>query len=505
MSSFDNILKRSAARHGGRPAIVWQERSISYAELDRRVDHLASQLSSEVSPGQRVGVLAPNAPSLVVSLLAACRRGAVPVLLNVRWREYELRRILEDAELVEMLCVPSHGRFSFASLLAQLQSHLPTLQHCRFVDPLGELCGESPGSASRVPDPLNEQIGVLHYTSGTTGQPKGVPVRRITGHDGAAALNDVLLARPEDVVLLVIPISHAFGLYALLAALAAGSLVVLVDSTFSLAPVLEAMRRHRANLLHGPPSLFASLYRSGLQELSGLRTGLVGGAVCPPDLLENLDRAGVRILNSYGMTELGPATSCRLDDPPAVRYQSVGQPLPRFEFRVVGGREGEIQVRSPYVTPGYYRRAEETAAVFSDGWFRTGDVGSLDAQGNLSILGRRTDMIHVAGSNVFPAEVEGCLLTHPDVIDAVVMGVPHETMGQVPAAFVVPRPKSELTKPQLLQFARSRIAGYKVPYVVRFVSQLPRLATGKPDRAALARQLKEERHVRENACAEPSV
>ena len=145
------------------------------------------------------------------------------------------------------------------------------------------------------------------------------------------------------------------------------------------------------------------------------------------------------------------------------------------------------------------RRVDRLAAQLSK------DVGSLDERGNVYILGRRTEMIHVGGLNVFPAEVEGCLVTHPDVLEAVVIGTPHETMGQVPAAFVIPRPNSELTKSRLLQFVRGRIAGYKVPYLVQFVGQFPRLATGKPDRTALVRQLKEEPYVRGNTCAEPSV
>src|SRR5262249_51753596 len=175
---------------------------------------------------------------------------------------------------------------------------------------------------------------------------------------------------------------------------------------------------------------------------------------------------------------------CRADDPAAIRHATVGRALPGYTFRI---DNGEVQVRGPYVTPGYYRQPEQTAAALVDGWFRTGDLGSMDAHGNLSVSGRAKEVIHVGGLNVFPAEVEGFLLTHPDVVQAAVVGVPHPAMGEVPQAFVVVRPGSELTPAGLLQFARARIAGYKLPYGIRLLSEMPLLPSGKPDRVALAR------------------
>jgi fatty-acyl-CoA synthase len=162
---------------------------------------------------------------------------------------------------------------------------------------------------------------------------------------------------------------------------------------------------------------------------------------------------------------------------------------------VAGDVEGEVRVRGPYVTPGYYRRPEDTAAAFDDGWFRTGDLGSLDDEGYLRISGRAKDVIQVAGLNVSPAEVEGLLLTHPDVVQAAVIGWPHPVMGEVLKAFVVTRGDSDLTPRDLLQFARLRIAGYKVPYDIRMLHELPVLATGKPDRTALVRMATEDHHA----------
>jgi acyl-CoA synthetase (AMP-forming)/AMP-acid ligase II len=177
----------------------------------------------------------------------------------------------------------------------------------------------------------------------------------------------------------------------------------------------------------------------------------------------------------------------------------VGRPLPDYEFRIAGGPVGEVQVKSKHVMRGYFHQNEPTAEAFDGPWFRTGDIGSIDRDGNLRISGRTSEVIHVAGLKVFPAEVEGCLLTHPDVAQAVVVGVPHATMGEAPAAFVVPREGANLQPQHVLQFARKAIAGYKVPYVIHLVPELPQLATGKPDRATLAERLKEERHAHADA------
>jgi acyl-CoA synthetase (AMP-forming)/AMP-acid ligase II len=207
-------------------------------------------------------------------------------------------------------------------------------------------------------------------------------------------------------------------------------------------------------------------------------------------VLERFDAANVNILNLYGMTEIGAATCCRPDDPSPIRHQTVGRPLPGYELRIAGGREeGEVQVRGPHVTLGYHRQPEQWAAALDDGWFRTGDLGSLDDSGNLRIAGRVKDVIHVGGLNVFPAEVEAFLTTHPDVEQAAVVGVVHDTFGERPHAFVVPRPGAQLTSRTLLQFARERIAGYKMPYAIHIVTELPALPSGKTDRAALLQSL----------------
>jgi acyl-CoA synthetase (AMP-forming)/AMP-acid ligase II len=279
-----------------------------------------------------------------------------------------------------------------------------------------------------------------------------------------------------------VPIPHAFGLTSMLSTIAAGAEGILVESTFSPAPLLSALETGSATVLHGSPTLFRALLKARPEGIPGIRTGLVAGAPCPPDLLEQLDERGARILNCYGLTETGAVTCCLADDAPERRFETCGRAAPSYELRV---HDEELEVRGPHLTPGYYRRPDETARAFRDGWFATGDLAAIE-DGYLRIVGRAKEIVHVGGFNVVPAEVEGLLLAHPDVASAAVLGVPDERMGEALIAFVAARPGVELEPADLMAFARSRVAGYKVPYAIEILPELPLLASGKPDRNALA-------------------
>jgi acyl-CoA synthetase (AMP-forming)/AMP-acid ligase II len=288
-----------------------------------------------------------------------------------------------------------------------------------------------------------------------------------------------------------------------LAGIGAGATAVLVEVRSSLGPLMTALRTHGATVLHSTPALLGRIVRSG--ERPGLRTGLTAGSLCPPEVLEALDERGARVLNTYGMTEIGAACACRADDPPPTRYGTVGRALSGYELRIsevpsnedVGAGAapedqaqqpwGELQVRSPYLPTGYHGRPWTADELVAGDWFRTGDLGRIDPAGNLIIVGRLKEVVHVAGFNVFPAEVENFLLTHPGISQAAVVGLPHPSLGESLHAFVAPAPGVELEPPDVIRFARAGIAGYKVPYAVSVLAELPLLASGKPDRRQLAR------------------
>jgi long-chain acyl-CoA synthetase len=490
-------VRSSSGATPDRPALLAASGALSYGDLEEAAGTLAERLRALGGglEGQRVAVVAPNTPALPVAMLAAWRAGAACVPLSARLREYELRGTLGDAEPVALVAVRSHGGYSFRELAEELAPALPSLRGCLFVDEQGRPVEElAPDRAPTDAEPVEPGVAAVLYTSGSTGDPKGALVTHGCLTLEARELADRLRLEPADTTLLVIPASHAFGLACLLASFASGGTCALVDSSFSLDPLIEAARAHGATVLHGSPALFVGLLKASPSGLPGLRSGLVGGASCPPGLIERLDATGARILNVFGMTELGAATSCLLDDPPEVRYETAGRPLPGYELRAVpaAGAEpeiGEIEVRGPSVTPGYFRRPDLTAEAFDGDWFRTGDLGSIDGGGDLRIAGRAKELVQVGGFNVFPAEVETFLLTHADVQQATVVGVPDERMGEALAAFVVARPGSSLEPAELLRFARGRIAGYKLPYSIRIVDELPLLPSGKPDRVALRERL----------------
>jgi acyl-CoA synthetase (AMP-forming)/AMP-acid ligase II len=330
-------------------------------------------------------------------------------------------------------------------------------------------------------------LAAILYTSGTTGEPKGALVPKAMAEAGARNLAEVLGEDADRPYGLVVPASHAFGLACLLCGLASGGCAVLVDSTTSLDPLLRALEQHQAPVLHGSPALFGSLLRSA--RTPPLRCGFTAGSWCPPEVLESFDRRGARLLNLFGMTEIGAAVSPRRDDPPRTRYHTVGQPLPGYEARVA---DDEIQVRSRYLPSGYHGRPFTEEEFTGDGWFRTGDLGEIDAAGNLMISGRAKEVVHVGGFNVFPAEVEGFLLTHPAIAQSAVVGIPHPVLGEALRAFVVPVAGQPLEARDVIRFARGGIAGYKVPYTVTVVDELPLLPSGKPDRRELAGAAREE-------------
>jgi acyl-CoA synthetase (AMP-forming)/AMP-acid ligase II len=507
------LLEAAVSQSPQRPAVAHGDVQLTYRELHEAVDRLAARLGERA--GERVAVIAPNVPALVVALLGAWRAGATVVPLSARLRSFELRRVFADAQPSVAISLAAHGGFSLAQELHTLGEQIATLSSGIVVDEFGETREEMRWPATENAEPLDPEVAAIMYTSGTTGEPKGALMPHALGVAEGRHLAELLGDDAQAACVLVVPGSHAFGLACLLCCLAAGGEAVMVDSTTSLQPLVQAAHRHEARVLHGTPALFARLLKTTAQL--PVKSGFTAGASCPPNVLEELDRRETRILNVYGMTEIGAASSCRPEDSPEVRHHTVGRPLPGYEFRVVragagasalgetdargdgiGDGEGAvlgddeaalgaIEVRGPYVTAGYHGRPREQDEAFDGEWFRTGDLGGIDTAGNLTIAGRAKEVVHVGGFNVFPAEVESFLLTHPGIGQASVIGVPHAAMGETLHAFVVPSTEAELAGRDVVSFARAGIAGYKVPYGVSVLPELPLLASGKPDRRELAR------------------
>ncbi len=475
------LLSGAVSERPGAVALAYGDATLSYRELAAAVDRLAVALA--VEPGERVALVAPNVPALVVGLFACWQAGAVAVPLSARLRHFELQRAFADSEPAAAVSVAAYAGFAIADEIERLAERVPTVRSRLVLGELGDVVQAGDLRARQRASPSAPELASIMYTSGTTGEPKGALVPHALADAIATNLAELLGEEAAAPYGLAAPASHAFGFGCLLAGVAAGGSAVMVDVTASLDPLLRALRRHHAVVLHGSPPLFGRVLRSGA-ELA-LRTGLVAGTWCPPDVLQALDQRGVRVLNVYGMSEIGAATACRREDPAATRYRTVGRPLAGYELRVARG--GEILVRNAQLPGGYHGRPWGGNELVDGSWFRTGDLGELDAAGNLTIAGRAKEVVQVGGFNVFPAEVESYLLTHPAIAQAAVIGVPHPVLGEALQAFVVPAGDASLQPREVIRFARGGIAGYKVPYAVQIVDELPLLPSGKPDRRELTR------------------
>jgi long-chain acyl-CoA synthetase len=461
-------LVEAAQARPDEDAVFEADRVLTWRGLGRRAGGVGRRLAADgIGPGDRVAITLPNGWRFAVALLGALGTGATVTPLNPMLSADERARILADLR--------------------------PRLT----LDAVGEGQGEMEEWARPV-DPRSAAL--ILYTSGSTGRPKGA----VLSHAALdAALESwagpVMMLSPADCVLATLPLSHSFGINgALLAPLLAGARVAIVEP-FSPPAVLAAIARHRVTVLPAVATMFRRLLESpGLAEadLTTLRHAVSGAAPCPWDLAEEWQRrTGVRILRGYGMTELFRPISFLADDPREVP-ESIGRPVPGVEVRVVdeagralgAGQTGEMWIRTPAAMDGYLENADETRAVLADGWFHTGDLATISADGFVTIAGRKKELILRGGYSVVPGEVEAALLTHPAVAEAAVVGVPHADLGEEVAAFVTLRAGAAAEPEALIAHCRERLTGYKYPRRVTVVATLPKSATGKVLKGQLSAQ-----------------
>lgn len=490
MIRLPDWLARRAALHPERPALIAPDGRWSFAELHVWASRIAAGLGAGgLRPGDRVAILAHNHPAYAAAIHAAPRCGAVLVPLNTRLAPAELAWQLADSGATLLLHDDAH---------AQVATGLGAIP-CRSLTSVAAQrpAASEPGAAASL---ALDAPHTIIYTSGTTGRPKGA-LLTIGNHwwsATASALNLGLHA--DDRWLAVLPLFHVGGLAIVLRGAIYGMPVVLHER-FDPAAALAAIDHEGVTIA----SVVAVMLQRML-ELRGdrplpphFRCALLGGGPAPRPLLETCAARGVPVLQTYGMTEtasqaatLAPADALR-------KLGSAGQPLLPLELRIVTadrdaapGEVGEICVRGPMVTPGYHNNPVASTAALVDGWFHTGDLGYLDAEGFLYVLERRSDLIISGGENIYPAEVEAVLLAHPAVSEVGVVGVPDARWGQVPVAAVVVAaghaPDGALAA-EVLAFCRARLAAYKCPRSVHFCAALPRTASGKLRRAELRAQL----------------
>ena len=485
-------LDRIAAELPDHHALVTPDRAITFAELRDEVRQAASaMIALGVAVGDRVAIWSPNTWHWVVACLATHYAGATVVPLNTRYTAAEATDILARTDAPLLVAM---GEFLGADRVGDLdRSALPGLRHIvrvgidaddgtwdEFVNHGTDLAAADARAVAVRPDDVSDVL----FTSGTTGRSKGVLCAHRQSLAGSAAWAACGKITSDDRYLCINPFFHNFGYKAgILACLQTGATLI-PQLTFDPERAMQAVVEHRITVLPGPPTIYQTLLdhpARGRYDLGSLRFAVTGAATVPVVLIERMQTELDidLVLTAYGLTESnGFGTMCRDHDDAVTVATTCGRPIADFELRI--GDLGEVLLRGPNVMLGYLDDQRATAdAIDADGWLHTGDIGKLDAAGNLQITDRLKDMYICGGFNVYPAEIEQVLARLDGVLDCAVIGVPDERLGEVGRAYLVTRPESGLDEKSVIAYTRDYLANFKAPRSVRFVDMLPRNAGGK--------------------------
>jgi long-chain acyl-CoA synthetase len=496
-------LKRWAHDTPAHPAILFEDRTIDYAELDARSDRLAHALRAHgVSPGDRVALFLPNVPDFAIVYYAAQKLGAVTVSINAIFKSAEVEYLVADSVATVL--------FTLAELAGFVpRDAAPALRHVVVCDGPSDDAAQRAGSltgsltesladwlaavplragafepVARAPD----DAASLLYSSGTTGFPKGVTLTQRNVASNVATAAAASGYRPGDRLALFLPLFHVYGQnYILNGAVHAGATVSMFRR-FVPDQVLDAIQRDRITMFFGVPTIFIGLLGMDLSrwDLSSIRYEMSAASTMPEAVSRRwTERFGRRIFEGYGLTECSPFAA--YNDAVEHRFGSVGRAVEGFELSIHDehghelprGEWGEIVIRGPGVMAGYWNRPGESAEALRGGWLHSGDIGRMDAEGYVYIVDRVKDMINVSGFKVWPAEVEQYLYRIADVFECAVYGIPDAGKGELVAVALVARPGSDIDGERVIAWCRANLAAYKVPARVDLVAELPKSATGK--------------------------
>ena len=478
---------------------------VTYAEWNASANRTAHYLTGPlgVRAGDRVAVLAGNCIEYLDLWFACGKVGAVLQNLNWRLAEGELGALIEDAAPTVLVYgndfADAAGRLREASDVACVRHWVALDGQPLAGDPsLAERAGES-AATPPMPDLDQDSPWVICYTGGTTGLPKGAILTH--GNITWNAINTVASwgVGPEDTAILNAPLFHTGALNVFTAPLVYAGGCSVVCSTFDANQVFDLVAAGEVTVFFGVPTMFSMLQehpRWREADFSGLKLVISGGAPCPQPVFEAFWDKGVDFKTGYGLTEAGPNTFWLPPEQVRDKPGAVGYPLMHVDVElresdsgeriVEPGRTGELLIRGPHRTPGYWNRPDATAeAIDADGWFHTGDLASFDADGAYTIVGRLKDMYISGGENVYPAEIEKVLYSHPDIADAAVFGISDRTWGEVGCAVIVLVAGAELQARTLRLWLKEHLARYKIPRRIEFVDALPTTGAGKIDKRTL--------------------
>ncbi|MDR2390811.1 MAG: AMP-binding protein [Planctomycetota bacterium] len=540
-STMGDFLERQAGKDPDREFIVYPDRDLrfTYSQFNERVDALArGLLEIGLDRGDHIGIWARNVPDWLTYFFAAAKLGAVPVTINTYYKSHELEYVISQSDMKALAMVDGYkgGNYSYLDILYEIapeiretssftrkvkSDKLPVLKTIIYMGPekhrgmystneLISLGGHLSDAKLRANMKLisNRDMVNMQYTSGTTGYPKGVMLTHRNIINNGFYIGERQRLTEIDRVCIPVPLFHCFGIVlGVMAVLTHGATAVMLEQ-FDPLTALMAVERGKATAIYGVPTMFIAEMTHPLFDkfdLSTLRTGIMSGSPCPIEWMEK----AIKLMHMrditipYGMTETGPVfTMTSVDDSIERKVATVGTSMPHSDVKVVDpetGLEcppnvpGELCCRGYNVMKGYYKMPEETAkAIDKDGFMHSGDLGTVDEYGYYRITGRLKDMIIRGGENIYPRELEEFIYKYPGVKDVQVVGSPDPTFGEAVAAFIIPEPGTAIAPEDIQDFARAKIAPYKVPKYVWFVDAFPLTTSGKVQKFIL-RQMAAER------------
>jgi long-chain acyl-CoA synthetase len=504
MLNLSIVLEDSTREFPDRTALVFGDLRLPYSLVDTVANQVANLLVSRgIGKGDKVALACPNLPYFPFVYYGILKAGATVVPLNVLLQSREIAYHLEDSDAKALFCfegspelpLGERGRAGFES--ASSVEHFFVLPAAAFAmeSEYGETLWAALEGVSGEFETVQtspDDTAVILYTSGTTGQPKGAELT----HQNMllnAMVSDEMFPRTEggDAYLAVLPLFHSFGQTVVMNAGFRRHATVVLMPRFEPGPALELIRTENVTLFAGVPTMYwamlTKIHADGDEVPTSLKIASAGGASSPIEVLKDFEATfGIGILEGYGLSETSPVASFNQLGRPT-KPGTVGTPIWGVEMRLVDGDwktiegegPGEIAIRGHNVMKGYYNRPEATAEVMNNGWFRTGDIATRDADGYYSIVDRAKDMIIRGGFNVYPREIEEVLMTHPEVSLAAVVGIPNEAHGEEVKAYIIRVPGATVTEEELITWSRETMAAYKYPRIIEFRDALPMTATGK--------------------------
>ncbi|MDA0350843.1 MAG: long-chain fatty acid--CoA ligase [Chloroflexi bacterium] len=486
--NLGTILQASAAERPDHPALIIGDQSFTYAQLDRAARGVATALLARgLQPGDHISIMIPNVPQFPVAYYGALYAGLAVVPLNVLLTAEEVAYHIEDSESKLLIGhtlfqdpAVGGGRAADVDVIWADGDDGKALMDLAASEPIDEV----------YPTPA-DSTAVILYTSGTTGRPKGAEL----SHSNLFMNCSMVVPRlfplnHEDVALATLPLFHSFGQSVVLnATIAAGGTVVLLPR-FTPQDVFELIQKHKITMFAGVPTMYFGLLHhpeGDKYDASSLKYALTGGAAMPVEVMNAFEaRFPVKILEGYGLSETSPVASFNMLDRPR-KVGSIGYPVWGVEMAILDendqpvadGERGEICIRGHNIMTGYFKRAEANAETMKNGWFHSGDIGIKDPDGSYSIVDRVKDMIIRGGYNVYPREVEEVLYAHPAIVEAAVIGIPHEEYGEEVKAVIVLGAGHTLEAAEVIAYTKEHLAAYKYPRQVEFLDTLPKGPTGK--------------------------